>query len=82
MNPAFLCYNVSKRKEVIMKKFWVNVLTDARNKFPHDAECVAVYGTLKDAEDYAYTYMCNHYFGFNLVKIFDEQMNLIKEYEV
>lgn len=65
-----------------MKKFWVNVLTDARHKLPEDATCVAVYGTIEDAEEYAYNYMCNHYFGINLVKIFDDQMNLLKEFEV
>lgn len=65
-----------------MKKFWVRVLTDAKHKLPEDAECVAVYGTLEDAEEYAYTYMCNHYFGVNLVTIRDENLDFVKEYEV
>ncbi len=65
-----------------MKKFWVRVLTDANHSLPENAKCVAVYGTLKDAEEYAYTYMCNHDFGVNLVTIRDENLEFLKEYEV
>lgn len=65
-----------------MKKFWVNV-QDAKRGFPHDGATVAVYGTIEDAENYAYDYMCNHWSGcFNHVRIFDKQMNLLKEYDV
>jgi hypothetical protein len=65
-----------------MTKFWVNV-RDAKRDFPHDATCTAVYGTLQDAENYAYDYMCNHWGGcLNHVTIMDENQNIIEEYDV
>ena len=65
-----------------MKKFWVNV-QDIKRGLPHEGATVAVYGSLKDAEDYAYEYMCDHWSGcFNFVRIFDEKMNLLEEFEV
>lgn len=63
-----------------MKKYWVRV--NGKNNFPHDAHTVAIYGTIEEARAYAYEHECNHYYGTNVVQIFDNAMNLIEEYEV
>lgn len=60
-----------------MKKFWVRA--NAKHNFPHDATCTAVYGTIKDARAFAYTYM--ECIGITVVQIFDDKMNELETFE-
>ena len=66
-----------------MAKFWVNVR--GKHEFPHDGRSVAVYGSLRDAEIYAYDHECYSH-RINHVTIMQEMpdysLEIIKEYEV
>lgn len=58
-------------------KFWINI-KDVRHPSRNDDTCVAFYGTLDGAKEYAYDHMACHYSGFsNTVTIYDENWNVV-----
>ena len=62
-------------------KLWVNVETKRMRQLGQTSTFTVVYGTVRDAEVYAFDRMCSPY-QTNYVTICDENFEIVKEYEV